>query len=265
MKILITGAKGTIGSKLVPVLEDKHELCLLSRICNTDDDRWHQVDLVNLDQVLEVMQGIDIVIHLAIATGHEGDYEDDTFNRQRFDVNVKGTYNLFEASQRAGVKKVIYTSSLTVVWGYLPPSWVGGDVPAKPVGTYALTKHRGEQIAVYYSQTCGLCALCLRIPKPIDIEDPDSKKASILPQWIAFPDLVQAYELALETHLIGSKTITVVGESSKRRWDLSLAEKLLGYSPQYRLEELGYSLREEPSSYSKPGVVIGQTGEDLAN
>ena len=78
MKILITGAKGTIGSKLVPVLEDKHELCLLSRICNTDDDRWHQVDLANLDQVLEVMQGIDIVIHLAIATGHEGDYEDDT-------------------------------------------------------------------------------------------------------------------------------------------------------------------------------------------
>ena len=244
MKILITGARGTIGRKLVPVLEDKHELYLLSRNHNDGDKRWHQVDLANLDQVLEVMQGIDIVIHLAIATGHEGDYEDDTFNRQRFDVNVKGTYNLFEASQRAGVKQVIYTSSLTVVWGYLPPSWVGGNVPAKPVGTYALTKHLGEQIAVYYFQT---------------------KEVSILPQWIAFPDLVQAYELALETHLTGSETITVVGESSKRRWDLSLAEKLLGYSPQYRLEELGYSFRDEPSSYHQPEVIIEQIDEDLAN
>ena len=258
MKILITGAKGTIGRKIVPVLENKHELCLLSNTHNTEDDRWHQVDLVNLDQVLKITQGIDIVIHLAIATGHEGDYEDDTFNQQRFDVNVKGTYNLFEASQRAGVKKVIYTSSLTVVWGYLPPSWVEGNVPAKPVGTYALTKHLGEQIAAYYSQVYGLCALCLRIPKPIDIDDPDSKKTPILPQWIAFPDLVQAYTLALETHFTGLKTITVVGESSKRRWDLSLAEELLGYFPQYRLEDLGYSLRDEPSSYDKPEAIIVQ-------
>ena len=60
------------------MLEDKHELYLLSRSRNDGDKRWHQVDLANLDQVLEVMQGIDIVIHLAIATGHEGDYEDDT-------------------------------------------------------------------------------------------------------------------------------------------------------------------------------------------
>ena len=37
-----------------------------------------------------------MAIHLAIATGREGDYEEDAFNSQRMDINVKGTYNLLK-------------------------------------------------------------------------------------------------------------------------------------------------------------------------
>lgn len=54
----------------------------------------------------------------------------------------------------------------------------------------------------------------------------------------------------------GTYNLFIVGESSKRYWDLSLA--LLGYPPKFQLEELGYSFRDELSSYSKPGVVIGE-------
>ncbi len=255
MKILLTGATGTIGRKLISALEQQHELRLLSRRKISDDPRWQQVDISDIDQVHRATEGMDAVIHLAIATGYEGDYEDDPFNRQRLDINVKGTYNLFEAARQASVKRVVHTSSLTVVWGYPAPQWVESNAPAKPVGTYALTKHLAEQIAEYYATQHNLSVICLRIPKPINIDDPQSRTEPILPQWIAFPDLIKAYKLALEIPDITHETVTLVGESSKRRWDLSLAEKVLGYRPQYRLEDLGYILREEPSSYDGPNVV----------
>lgn len=255
MKVLLTGARGVIGQQLIGALAQDHDLVLLSRKAVSDDTRWRQVDVTDLEGLLGAMEGVDAVIHLAIASGYEGDYEDDAFNKERFDTNVKGTYLVFEAARRSGVKRVIYTSSLTVVWG--ASGQVAGDASAQPVGTYALTKQLGEDVAAYYARMYGMQVLSMRIPKPIDIEDFETKKIPVLPQWIAFPDLIQAYRLALQADWTGHEVVTVVGESSKRRWDLSRAEKLLGYQARYRLEDLGYTLREEPAGYDRVGVVWG--------
>jgi len=138
--------------------------------------------VTDIGAVVQAAEGVDAVIHLAIASGQEGDYEDDIFNAERFDTNVKGTYNVFEAARRAGVKRVIHTSSLTVVWGYQAPDWVEGDASARPVGTYALTKTLAERIAEHYAHAYGLSVVCLRIPKPIDINDPETKRTPILPR-----------------------------------------------------------------------------------
>jgi len=258
MTVLISGASGTIGRMLIRELEGECDLRLLSRKEIPGDPRWWQVDVTDFQSVEKACQGVDTVIHLAIATGQEGDYEDDIFNRERLDTNVKGTYNVFEAARRGGVGRFIYTSSLTVVWGYPAPTYVDGDAPAKPVGTYALTKHLGEQIACYYASEFEMSVICLRIPKPIDIEDPQSKAEPILPQWIAFPDLIQAYRLSIEVQDVSFEVITVVGESSVRRWDLGRAESILGYQPTFNLEEAGYTLRVEPSAYDRDGVVWGK-------
>lgn len=150
---------------------------------------------------------------------------------------------------------MIYTSSLTVVWGYPPPQWVDGDAPAKPVGTYALTKYMGEKIAEYYAELYGISTLCLRIPKPLDIDHPKLANSSILPQWLAFPDLIQAYKLALTAPDVGFEIVTLAGESSRRRWDLSRAKKILGYRSRYRLEDMGRALREEPATCNRPKFI----------
>ena len=99
MKVLITGGRGTIGSKLGPALEGDYELRLLSRQEMEGDD-WWQVDVTDIGAVHEAMAGMDAVIHLAIATGREGDFEGDAFNAQRLDINAKGAYNIFEAARR---------------------------------------------------------------------------------------------------------------------------------------------------------------------
>ena len=248
MHVLITGAAGLVGRRLTDSLQDQHELRLgdIQRIPN--EPRWVEMDVTDPNQVQIAMHGVDAVIHLAIASGHEGDYEDEHFNQLRFDVQLKGTYNVLEAACREKVCRVVYTSSLTVVWGYDPPTWVSADAAARPVGTYALTKYLGEIICADYARAHGMSVVCLRIAKPVDLQDPQWKDRPLRPQWIAFPDLLQAYDLSLSAAHIDYEIFTIVGESSKRRWDLTKAERLLGYKPKYRLESLGYTLGDETES-----------------
>jgi nucleoside-diphosphate-sugar epimerase len=132
-----------------------------------------------------------------------------------------------------------------VVWGYASPEWVAADAAPRPVGTYAQTKHLAEVLCEHAARASNLSIVCLRIAKPIDLDDPAWKQRPLRPQWVPFPDLVEAYRLALTAEISRFEIVTVVGESSRRRWDLSKAERLLGYRPKYRLEEMGYMLGDE--------------------
>jgi hypothetical protein len=242
MCILITGAAGNIGQHLARGLEAESPLRLADVRTIPGDSRWAALDVTNPAQAFAVIQDIKGVVHLAIASGHEGDYEDGAFNQLRFDVNVKGTWNLLEAARCAQVKRFVYVSSIMVTWGYPPDGMIAGDAPAKPVGTYALTKTLAESICESFARNHGMSIVCLRIPKPIDLNDPRWKSRPIRPQWLAFPDLIQALRLALTVPNIGFEIITVVGESRKQRWDLDKAWRVLGYQPTIRLEEMGYIL-----------------------
>jgi uronate dehydrogenase len=132
-----------------------------------------------------------------------------------------------------------------VAWGYPLPEQVSGDAPPRPVGTYAVTKQLAEQLCRHYAESFDMSIVCIRIPKPIDLGDERWKSRPIRPQWIAFPDLIEAYRRALAAPDIGFEIVTVVGESSRRRWDLTRAERILGYRPTIRLEERGYQLGDE--------------------
>jgi uronate dehydrogenase len=244
----LTGAAGYVGRRLAVGLGGEHEL-RLGDVTPLDDPRWLKLDVTRPEEVEPAMRGVDAVVHLAVASGHEGEHEDDAFNQLRFDVNVKGTWNVLEAARRAGVRRFVYTSSLMVVWGYPPPEWVGSDARPRPAGTYALTKQLGEALCEHYARAHGLSVVCLRIPKPIDPDDPAWRRRPIRPQWLAFADLVQAYRLALVAPDISFEIVTVVSESTRRRWDLAKAERVLGYRPTVRLEVQGFLLGDEREPY----------------
>jgi uronate dehydrogenase len=245
MKVLITGAGGYVGTRLSRALEGEHDLRLGDLVPPGNDPRWVALDVTRPESVAAAVRGVEAVVHLAVASGREGEEEDEAFNQLRFDVNVKGTWNVLEAARSAGVRRFVFTSSLMVVWGYPPPAVVASDAPARPVGTYALTKFLGEQLCEQYARQHGLSVVCLRISKPIDLEEERWKQRAIRPQWLALPDLVRAYRLALAAPGIGFAVVTLVGDSSRCRWDLSGAERVLGYRPGVRLEDLGYRLGDE--------------------
>ena len=241
MRVLITGAGGTIGRRLAAGLENEHDICLAD-VRPPEDRRALALDITRLDDTVAAARGMDAIIHLAVASGLEGETEDDAFNQQRFDVNVKGTWNVLEAARRAGVRRVVHTSSVMVTWGYPPGATIAGDAPARTAGTYSLTKHLAEQVCAHFAQTGNLSILCMRITKPIDLADPRWRTTPIRPQWIAFPDLIDAYRLALSVPKIGFEIVTVVGAHPRCPWSLDKARQVLAYRPTIRLEEMGYKI-----------------------
>lgn len=246
MRILITGAAGYIGQRLERDLERDHELRLADL---QPPSHGVRLDVTNLEETVAAMKGNDAVIHLAIASGVEGEIEDDALNARRFDVNVKGTWNVLEAARRAEVRRVVHTSSIMVTWGYPDSERIAGDAPACTAGTYSLTKHLAEETCEHFARNHGMSIVCLRIPKPIDLDDPRWRTNPIRPQWIAFPDLFQAYRLALTAPITGCEIVTVVGDHPACPWDLDKARRILGYQPTIRLEDLGYQIGDPRMSF----------------
>jgi uronate dehydrogenase len=240
--VLVTGAHGDVARGVLPFLERDFPLQLLDLYSPGDDPRRLQADLLDWDALAQAVTGARAVLHLAVASGHCGIYEDDAFNDRRFDINVKGTFHLFETARRAGVRRIVHVSSLMVVWGHGSEVLVPGDAAPRPVGTYALTKALSEDIARHYGEAHGMEVITLRIAAPLDLADPDLRGKPVRPQQVPFPDLAQAFARALTVPLGAYQVVTIVGESSKRTWDLEPAQRVLGYVPQYRLDDLGVRL-----------------------
>jgi uronate dehydrogenase len=249
MRVLITGAAGYIGRRLSRGLEGIHDLRLADVQPLADELRYMPADVTRLDDILRAMEGIDAVVHLAVASGLEGEVEDDAFNQVRFDVNVKGTFNVLEAARRHGIQRVVHTSSIMVAWGYPGSDFIASDAPSRTVGTYSLTKSLAEAVCEHFARNHGLSIVCLRIPKPIEPEDQRWQGRRLRPQWLPFADLIQTYQLALTAPHIRFEILTVVGEPAQGRWDLAKAKRVLGYRPTVRLEDMGFEMGEEREAF----------------
>jgi nucleoside-diphosphate-sugar epimerase len=154
MRIAVTGGSGKLGRHVVRRLtDDGHQVLNLDR-AGERQRGLAIVDLRNYGQVLDVLLGLDdrhdgfdAIVHLAAipAPGMSPD-------AATFENNMLSTYNVFQAARRAGIKKVVYASSETVLGlpfdvdpPYIP---VDEEYPARPESTYSLVKHLEEQMAV---------------------------------------------------------------------------------------------------------------------
>lgn len=112
MKILVTGGTGVVGAGTVTeLLRRGHEVVLLSRHAADDARRWpsgvsaRTGDVADASSVRGSATGCDAVIHLA---GIVDEQDGATFE----DVNVRGTGNILREAERAGVRRVVFVSSL---------------------------------------------------------------------------------------------------------------------------------------------------------
>jgi len=154
MRIAVTGGNGKLGRHVVRRLtDDGHQVLTLDRAGERSPGLL-MVDLRNYGQVVDALLGVDdrhdgfdAVVHLG-AIPAPGILPD----AATFENNMLSTYNVFQAARRAGIKKVVYASSETVLGlpfdvdpPYIP---VDEEYPPRPESTYSLVKTLEEQMAV---------------------------------------------------------------------------------------------------------------------
>ena len=169
-RILVIGGAGFLGSHIVDQLTatPAREIVVLdnfvrgSRANLADASRDPRVRIVEgsiTDRPLldELMSGTDYVVHLAALWLYECVNEP----RSAVEVNVVGTYNVVEAAQRAGVRKVVYSSSASV-YGNALFTPMTEDHPFNNRTMYGATKIAGEQFFRAIHEQHGLDYVALR-------------------------------------------------------------------------------------------------------
>ena len=240
-KILITGAAGDVGGHLRRELAGRYEL-RLSDIRPLADvspaENFIRGDCAKLADMLKATKGVEAIVHLG-GFSVEGDW--DTILR----ANIVGTYNVFEAARRNGVRRLVFATSNHAVGFYDRDETIDHRVYPKPDSRYGVSKIFGEALGSLYSDKYGMEIVCIRIgnvnPKPMD-----KRRLSI---WLSPRDLAQLVSIAIDRP--GIRFEIVYGVSGNRRswYDNANAERL-GYRP----EDDSEGWAEEVLRNEKPGA-----------
>lgn len=245
-RVLVTGMSGLIGGALRRHLEGKYELSALNRR-PIPGVKCHEADIADLEAIAPAFAGIDTVVHLAARTGTSEVFA------ELLQANVIGTYNVFEAARRAGVRRVIYASSGATVsaWERDPPysalvagrydeakSWpmMTHETPTRPAGLYGASKIWGEAIARHYADVHGLSAICVRIGRVLAADRPSSAREFSV--FCSQRDVVRLLELCIAAP--PAVMFDVFYAVSDNRWgyrDLEHARAVVGFTPLDRAED----------------------------
>jgi UDP-glucose 4-epimerase len=171
-RILVIGGAGLIGSHVVEELlkEDIEEVVIYDNFCRGTMENLNVAlrdprcrvfeiggDILQTDILRAAMQDIDGVVHLA-ALWLLQCYE---FPRAAFDVNIRGTFNVFEACVANKIKRLVYSSSASV-YGDAVLEPMTEDHPYNNWTFYGATKIAGEHMLKAYHKRYGVKGVGLR-------------------------------------------------------------------------------------------------------
>src|SRR2546430_4754437 len=120
MKVLLTGGSGNLGQTLVPRLLNKGITAVMLDLRAPPNLKkgtvFIQGSILDRPKLTEIVSGWDCIGHIAAWHGiHETRGEKNSYDV--FDLNVRGTFEVFEAAISIGVNKIIFISTTS---GYRP-------------------------------------------------------------------------------------------------------------------------------------------------
>ena len=166
MKYVVTGGAGFIGSYIVKLLiNEGHSVEVIDNLHKGtkknieeifNQINFHCIDIRNKKDVQNVMKGCDGVFHEAALTSAPESFKNP---QEYFDVNVKGTENVFEGAKKENLR-VVYASSSSI-YGNVHKIPIREDSQKSPINPYGKTKLSDEIIAKKYYEE-GLEIIGLR-------------------------------------------------------------------------------------------------------
>ncbi|HEY3522717.1 MAG TPA: NAD(P)-dependent oxidoreductase, partial [Candidatus Limnocylindrales bacterium] len=228
-------------------------------------------DLADLGQARDVVDGAEAVVHLAAIPAPEIRPTGETFRN-----NMLSTYNVFQAAEGAGFRRVVWASSETVLGLPFdrPPDFAPIDeaITPRPESSYSLSKLTGETMAEQFARRTAVPHVGLRISNIMEPGDyarfPSWQSDSRVRKWnlwgyVDVRDVAQAVRRGLEADVSGAPVCIVAAadtvmarpsaelmaevfpsvplhrpiEGRETLLAIDRARSILGYEPEHRWQE----------------------------
>jgi NAD+ dependent glucose-6-phosphate dehydrogenase len=263
-KVLITGAYGLVGNVVYGHLAQDPEAydvygtarrrhpsdrIIEDQVHEIPEDRFFLVDLVDWEGMQRAVQGMDVVVHMAADPSGMSGWD------SVLDSNLIGAYHVFEACRLAGVKRVIFASSVQVNFGqrikmpprteldrhvpFDPSSPVTRQQVTRPANLYAASKVWGEALAYVYANRHEMSCICVRIGW-VTAEDrpPMDKFAWASRVWCSQRDIAQLVERCIcAPPSLRFDVFYGISDNHVRFADIEHAREVVGYAPRDRAED----------------------------
>ena len=252
-RLLLTGAAGGLGRVLRPRLAARCSLLRVSDIAAMDPAQANEqvvpAELQDAQAVHALLEGMDAVVHLGGVS-----------TEQRFEAilqgNIVGTYNLYEAARKHGVKRIVFASSNHVTGFYRQDEVISPADPVRPDGHYGISKAYGENLSRFYFDRYGIETACLRIGSSF----PEPKDRRMLATWLSYDDLERLVVACLTAPVVGHSIVYGVSVNQPRWWDNTAAGHL-GFVPQDSSEPFRAAVEaRQPTLDREDPAVIYQGG-----
>ena len=246
-KIVLTGAAGRLGSYLREPLTRMADSVVSSDL--VDDignvyagESYQKADLSKLDEITALLEGADMVVHFG-AIGDEAPFDD------ILQANIIGAYNIWQAAQVNGVRRVVYASSIHAVGMHAKNEFIGTDAPHRPDTFYGLAKCFAEDLASLYWDKYQIESVCMRILSCAQVTN-----ARALGSWLSYDDLIHLVERSINTPVTGFSVVYGVSNNDRAPVDNAKAS-FLGYRPKDNAEHCAEKIlaETEPMDVTDPG------------
>ena len=199
MRWLVTGGAGLIGSHLVDAIiaRELGEVTILDSLSRGRRDhlarhaaspvlRVIEADIRDADAVGRACEGAEVVVHLAARSNVMGSEADVA---AACETNVGGSLNVLDAALRAGVGRLVFSSSREV-YGDPASLPVAEETPFAPKNLYGASKAAGETYCGVYRRR-GLDVRVLRLSNVYGLRDSER----VIPLWLARAARAQPLEV----------------------------------------------------------------------
>ncbi len=227
-RLLITGAAGGLGTLCRARLGHMADTLRLSDVADMDPagdgEEVVPCDLADAAAVHALVEGCDGIVHLG------GKSIEGTF-AEILNSNIIGTYNVYEAARKAGVKRILFASSNHAIGFHTRETRIDALAPMRPDSLYGVSKCYGENLARLYHDKFGIDTAVVRIGSCF----PEPKDHRMLATWLSPDDFVRLIERIFTTTRLGYAIVYGASDNEECWWDNRHA-RYLGWRPEDNAE-----------------------------
>ncbi|MFD1721772.1 NAD-dependent epimerase/dehydratase family protein [Amnibacterium endophyticum] len=227
-RILITGAAGSIGTAIAPLLRERgHALRLLDLqrpAAATPEDEVVLASAVDDGAMRQAAEGADLLLHLA-------SFASERSWRDIVEVNVESARVALDAARDARVPVTVLASSVHAA-GFVPSDEAGEGMPrARPDTYYGFSKVVAESLGDLYADRFGMRIVSARImtfgPRPHDARSRST--------WLSPGDMARLVQASFDAP-VGNSVVWGVSRNGRRTVSLEPG-RAIGYEPEDDAED----------------------------